>query len=65
MTVSGGELNVVVAVGVIREGLLPYLADNCQAWEMDAEGGYTRGRPRRGRRRSAQEELLYTLATPS
>ncbi len=50
---------------VIREGLLPYLADNCQAWEMDAEGGYTRAKPRRGRRRSAQEELLYTLATPS
>ncbi len=50
---------------VIREGLQPYLADNCQAWEMDAEGGYTRAKPRRGRRRSAQEELLYTLATPT
>ncbi len=50
---------------VIREGLLPYLADNCQAWEMDADGGYTRVRPRRGRRRAAQEELLFTLATPS
>jgi polyphosphate kinase len=50
---------------VIREGLLPYLADNCQAWEMDSDGGYTRVKPRRGRRRSAQEELLYTLATPS
>ena len=50
---------------VIREGLLPYLADNCQAWEMDADGGYARVKPRRGRRRSAQEELLYTLATPS
>jgi len=50
---------------VIREGLLPYLADNCQAWEMDAEGSYTRVKPGRGRRRSAQEELLYTLATPS
>ena len=49
---------------VIREGLLPYLADNCQAWEMDAQGGYARVKPRRGRRRSAQEELLYTLATP-
>jgi polyphosphate kinase len=50
---------------VIREGLLPYLADNCQAWDMDASGAYTRVKPRRGRRRSAQEELLYTLATPS
>ncbi|MGH8686414.1 MAG: polyphosphate kinase 1 [Burkholderiales bacterium] len=50
---------------VIREGLQPYLDDNCQAWLMDAEGGYTLARPRRGRRRSAQEELLFTLATPS
>ena len=50
---------------VIREGLQPYLDDNCQAWQMDSEGGYTLARPRRGRRRSAQEELLFTLATPS
>jgi polyphosphate kinase len=50
---------------VIREGLQPYLDDNVQAWNMDAEGVYTRARPRRGRPRSAQEELLFTLATPS
>jgi len=50
---------------VIREGLQPYLDDNCQAWMMDADGGYERVKPRRGRRRSAQEELLFTLATPS
>ena len=50
---------------VIREGLQPYLDDNCQAWMMNAEGGYELVKPRRGRRRSAQEELLYTLATPS
>jgi polyphosphate kinase len=50
---------------VIREGLQPYLDDNCQAWEMSPEGVYERSRPRRGRRRSAQEELLFTLATPS
>jgi polyphosphate kinase len=51
---------------VIREGLQPYLDDNCQAWEMSSDGGYERQKPRRGgRRRSAQEELLYTLATPS
>ena len=50
---------------VIREGLQPYLDDNGQAWEMNAEGGYAPVRPRRGRRRAAQEELLYTLATPS
>jgi polyphosphate kinase len=51
---------------VIREGLQPYLDDNCQAWEMSADGAYERQRPRRGgRRRSVQEELLFTLATPS
>jgi polyphosphate kinase len=50
---------------VVREGLQPYLDDNCQAWAMDAEGVYTRVRPRRGRPRSAQGELLFTLATPS
>jgi polyphosphate kinase len=27
---------------VIDEGLLPYLADNVQAWEMDSEGAYIR-----------------------
>jgi polyphosphate kinase len=50
---------------VIREGLQPYLDDNVQAWTMDSDGVYTRARPRRGRPRSAQEELLFTLATPS
>ncbi|HZM36077.1 MAG TPA: polyphosphate kinase 1 [Burkholderiales bacterium] len=50
---------------VIREGLLPYLDDNCQAWVMTPDGAYERLKPRRGRRRSAQEELLYTLGTPS
>jgi polyphosphate kinase len=51
---------------VIREGLQPYLDDNCQAWEMSADGAYERQKPRRGgRRRSVQEELLFTLATPS
>ncbi|MBV8030155.1 MAG: polyphosphate kinase 1 [Betaproteobacteria bacterium] len=50
---------------VIREGLQPYLDDNCQAWEMKPDGSYELQKPRRGRRRSAQEELLFTLATPS
>jgi polyphosphate kinase len=50
---------------VIREGLQPYLDDNCQAGQMGAEGSYELLKPRRGRRRSAQEELLFTLATPS
>jgi len=50
---------------VVREGLQPYLDDNVQAWQMDSEGAYARVKPRRGRPRSAQEELLFTLATPS
>jgi polyphosphate kinase len=51
---------------VIREGLQPYLDDNAQAWVMNPEGGYERLRPRKGgRRRSAQEELLFTLGVPS
>jgi polyphosphate kinase len=49
---------------VIREGLQPYLDDNCQAWEMRPDGTYERLKPRRGRRRSAQEELLLTLGAP-
>jgi hypothetical protein len=33
---------------------------------MNPEGGYERLRPRKGgRRRSVQEELLFTLAVPS
>ena len=49
---------------MIEEGLHPYLADNCQAWEMQSEGGYERAKPRRGRRHSAQEELLAKLGMP-
>src|SRR5436190_5967451 len=48
---------------VIREGLLPYLEDNMQAWTMGADGSYERLRPRKGSKgRSAQEELLVALA---
>jgi polyphosphate kinase len=50
---------------VIREGLQPYLDDNCQAWVMNGGGAYERLKPRRGRRRSAQEELLFTLGIPT
>jgi polyphosphate kinase len=50
---------------VIREGLQAYLDDNCQAWVMNGGDDYERLRPRRGRRRSAQEELLFTLGIPT
>ncbi len=48
---------------LIQEGLKPYLSDNSQSWEMDADGNYGR-RPSRGRLpRSAQEQLLAILAS--
>ena len=50
---------------VIREGLMPYLEDNCQAWAMHGDGSYELPKPRRGRRRAAQEELLALLAAPA
>ncbi|MFN8756537.1 MAG: polyphosphate kinase 1 [Burkholderiales bacterium] len=53
---------------VIDEGLLPYLADNTQAWIMDANGNYNLDAPRgRGskQRHVAQEQLLMLLAEAS
>ncbi|HEX9396801.1 MAG TPA: polyphosphate kinase 1 [Burkholderiales bacterium] len=50
---------------VMREGLQPYLDDNCQAWDMAADGSYAQPVPRRGKRRSAQDELLFSLSAPS
>jgi polyphosphate kinase len=47
---------------VINEGLKPYLEDNSQAWEMDAEGRYQLRQPRRGKPLAAQEMLLEHLA---
>jgi polyphosphate kinase len=47
---------------VIREGLKPYLEDNCQSWMMDSEGGYRRQLAKPGKRYSAQEELLGLLS---
>src|SRR3954464_12879416 len=51
---------------VIREGLQPYLDDNCQAWEMTPDGNYERLRARKGSKgHSAQEELVALLAEPA
>jgi polyphosphate kinase len=47
---------------VIKEGLKPYLDDNCQSWLMDGDGAYTRQQPKTGNRYSAQEELLALLS---
>ena len=49
---------------VMKEGLRPYLGDNCQAWEMQSDGSYKRKNPR-GIRRAAQLILLQELAASS
>jgi polyphosphate kinase len=50
---------------VIKEGLEPYLKDNCQAWEMDAEGNYRRKCPRSGSKIAcAQMQLMQELSQP-
>jgi polyphosphate kinase len=45
---------------VIHEGLRLCLADT-QAWEMNADGGYRRRRPRHGKPRCAQDELIAAM----
>lgn len=45
---------------VLKEGLKSYLADNCQAWEMNETGEY-RIKPARRKRVSAQELLLADM----
>jgi len=47
---------------VIEEGLKAYLQDNCQAWEMDGDGGYKLVTARHGTTHCAQTELLLELA---
>jgi polyphosphate kinase len=47
---------------VIQEGLQPYLRDNQNSWELDANGEYHRRKPRTGQQRfSAQQHLMNTL----
>lgn len=46
---------------VIKEGLRGYLADNCQAWDMDGDGNY-RMKPSRRVRTCVQDLLLGELA---
>jgi len=47
---------------VIDEGLDVYLADNCDAWELGANGEWTKRKPRaRERALSAQHELLKRM----
>jgi polyphosphate kinase len=41
-----------------------FLADNCQAWELSADGSYTRLSPGKDERICAQETFLEELAAP-
>ncbi|MEZ5614469.1 MAG: polyphosphate kinase 1 [Rhodocyclaceae bacterium] len=45
---------------ILKEGLMPYLADNSQAWQMNGDGEYRRLKSRK-KRFSAQEALLAEL----
>jgi polyphosphate kinase len=55
-------LDAALRERVIDEGLRTYLADNCDAWELDAEGRWSKVKPRRGAKaRSAQSDLLARL----
>ncbi|MEI7841464.1 MAG: polyphosphate kinase 1 [Gallionellaceae bacterium] len=47
---------------VIEEGLKVYLQDNCQAWEMNSEGGWTL-KTSRAVEKCAQKTLLENLAS--
>ena len=47
---------------VIAEGLVPYLEDNVQAWEMDSDGAYRLLTPAGGKAVSAQQALRELLA---
>ena len=55
-------LNSRLKKRVIGEGLRPYLKDNCQTWEMNAEGVYTRKKSGKNQSHNAQLTLLSTLA---
>ena len=47
---------------VMQEGLMPYLKDNRNSWELDADGNYHRRRPQSDQAGfSAQEFLMQTL----
>ena len=48
---------------VIDEGLKIYMKDNCQAWDMDADGHYRQKNPRHAAKSCAQNALLTLLSS--
>jgi polyphosphate kinase len=55
-------LNTRLKKRIINEGLKIYLKDNCQAWEMNKDGQYSRKKRHKGLPHHAQLTLLTTLA---
>ena len=55
-------LNARLKKRIINEGLKIYLKDNCQAWEMNKDGQYSRKKRHKGLPHHAQSTLLTTLA---
>ncbi len=55
-------LDVRLKKRVLTEGLNPYLKDNNQSWEMDADGHYHLRATRSSKKFCAQEALLTELA---
>ena len=55
-------LNDALRARVLEEGLYPYLADNAQAWELNAKGEYERLMQNGDEPLSAQRALLDGLA---
>jgi polyphosphate kinase len=51
-----------LASRVLNEGLLPYLSDNTQTWQLQSDGSYKRLKPGNQKPRSAQQFLLQSLA---
>ncbi len=51
----------LLAARVKSETLDLYLADNCQAWELQADGSYRRVKPGRQKPRAAQNMLLKKI----
>jgi len=50
---------------VVRDGLLAYLADNCQSWTLNSDGTYKRVKAGNQKPRNAQQQLLERLAKSS
>lgn len=57
-------LNPKLRKRVIAEGLKPYLRDNVQAWDMQADGSFRRRQGRRAHPYCAQCELLGLYSRP-